>query len=127
MKRKWYKFIFSRQIIFKAQTLILPHRNETRALGSESTLEGTFPSETVGAKLEQQKLEASHDDDDSKSQDEELGSDAAQQKYFEDLVDNMKFSSEEEDDQDGHLIKNAAQYLSYRPPEKKGSNKNDVN
>ena len=41
----------------------------------------------------------------------------------------MKFSSDEEDDQDGHLIKNAAQYLSYRPPEtnKKGANKNDVN
>ena len=46
--------------------------------------------------------------------------------YFEQMIDEMKYSDEEDDEDDGHLIKGAAQFLPPRQ-EKKGSKKNDVN
>lgn len=50
-----------------------------------------------------------------------------QEMYEDDLIKNMEFSDDEEEE-DGHTIKNAAQYMkAYNPPEKYGGMKNDVN
>jgi len=51
-----------------------------------------------------------------------------QELYEEELMKNMEFSDEEDEEEGGHTIKNAAQYLkAYNPPEKYGGMKNDVN
>lgn len=50
-----------------------------------------------------------------------------QEKYEEEYARHLEFSDDEEEEE-GHTIKNAAQYLkAYNPPEKYGGMKNDVN
>jgi hypothetical protein len=48
---------------------------------------------------------------DDEYSDEELKEKDDQQKYYDKLVDELEFSEEEEEGDDKHLIKNAAQYL----------------
>lgn len=69
------------------------------------------------AGLEFKKIDGSFEEDQAQSQDE-IDSQNFQEQYYEEMIDNMKFS-EDEEEEDDHLIKGAAQFL---PPkkEKKG-------
>ena len=76
------------------------------------------------AGMEFKKIDGSFDEDQGKSEDE-IDSQNFQEQYYEEMIDKMNFSEDEEEDDD-HLIKGAAQFLPTRQ-EKKGSKKNDVN
>ena len=66
------------------------------------------------------------DDDNYLSQDE-TDSKNYQEQYFEDMIDDMKFSDEEDDDEEGwNKVKGTTTFMPPRQ-EKKGSKKNDVN
>lgn len=70
----------------------------------------------IGIDAADQIKDASYEDDQGAQQDSDNANDL-QEQYYEELINKMEFS-ESEDENDPHLIKNAAQYLQYKPEDK---------